>query len=116
LRVTSNSRDSCVEGTYPVTVALGVPLAPIPAFDSRGLLPPYIGPDGATADRSPYEATMTEIVPALGTTPHRRSLVRGLLDYRALLTRLGYTVGLQFLNGTFVENVEGREGRPPNDY
>lgn len=58
---------------------------------------------------------MTEMVTALGTTTERRTLLRGLIGYRALLSTLGYTTGLQFINGTFAENVEAREGRPPND-
>jgi hypothetical protein len=87
----------------------------VPAFDSRGFLPPYIGQDGTTADRSPYSATMTEVVATLGSTRERRELIKGLLGYRTLLERLGYVDGLQFVDGTFAENVEAKEGRPPGD-
>jgi hypothetical protein len=58
---------------------------------------------------------MTELVSSMGTTPDRRILIKGLLGYRALLMRLGYTTGVQFVDGSFAENVETREGRPPND-
>jgi hypothetical protein len=88
---------------------------PVPGFDGRGFLPPYIGVDGTTADRSPYEATMSEIISALGTTPTRRNLLGGILGYRTLLAGLGYAKGIQFVDGSFAENVEAREGRPPND-
>ncbi|MFZ5691763.1 MAG: DUF6932 family protein [Pseudomonadota bacterium] len=90
-------------------------LPPVPNFDDRGLLPPYIGDDGTTDDRSPYDTTMTEVVTIFGTTPARRRLLAGLLDYRALLRSLGYDVGIQFVDGSFVENVEAREGRDPGD-
>jgi hypothetical protein len=58
---------------------------------------------------------MTDLVHVLGTTTKRRGLLKGLLNYRALLTSLGYVSGLQFVNGSFAENVELREGRPPDD-
>jgi hypothetical protein len=90
-------------------------MAPIPAFDARGFLPPFIGQDGTTPDRSPYEGSLTELVTAFGTTQSRKQLLSGLLDYRELLGRLGYTDGLQFIDGSFVENVEAREQRDPED-
>lgn len=90
-------------------------MSPIPTFDQRGFLPPYLGSDGTTGNRSPYVATMVELVGALATTDPRRELVRGLLDYRQLLQNLGYTAGLQYIDGSFVEDVEAREGRPPGD-
>jgi hypothetical protein len=90
-------------------------MSPIPAFDGRGLLPAFEGSDETTANRSPYDATMAEVVARFGGSDERRVLIRGLLDYRGLLLRLGYTDGIQFVDGSFVENVEAREGRPPRD-
>jgi hypothetical protein len=58
---------------------------------------------------------MTELVTSLGTTPWRENLLFGLLEYRALLSHHGYTNGLQFIDGSFVENVEVRENRGPSD-
>lgn len=90
-------------------------MSPVPSFDGRGLLPPVLGPDDTTRDRSPYFASMTELVTALGTTPWRENLLFGLLEYRRLLDRHGYSDGLQFIDGSFVENVEVRESRDPGD-
>lgn len=90
-------------------------MSPVPTFDARGLLPPYVGDDATAINRSPYEATMTEIVMSLGTTPHRKALLGGLLDYRELLAAFGYVSGLQFIDGSFVEDVEARETRDPKD-
>ena len=90
-------------------------MSPVPSFDGRGLIPPLIGSDETTPDRAPYQASMTELVTALGTTPWRENLLFGLLQYRALLNRCGYTSGLQFIDGSFVENVEVRESRDPGD-
>lgn len=43
------------------------------------------------------------------------SLFRGLLNYRAALLSLGFTQGYQWIDGSFVEDVETARGRPPND-
>lgn len=60
---------------------------PLPSFDRRGLLPPFLGADATTSDRSPYWVTMPELVAAFGTTPHRRALLRNIINYRALLAK-----------------------------
>lgn len=98
------------------TIASGEGFAvPLPSFDLRGLLPPFVGADATTPDRSPYWATMPELVGAFGTTPHRRQLLRNLIAYRALLAKGGYVGGIQFIDGSFVENVEVFANRNPSD-
>ena len=77
-------------------------MSPIPSYDLRGYLPPYIGLDGRTPDRSPYRSSMTEVVAQLGTTSERKKLLKGLLEYRELLFKLEYVQGLQLVNGSFV--------------
>lgn len=88
---------------------------PLPPFDMRGLLPPFIGTDATTPDRSPYWTSMADLAGAFGTTPHRRNLLRNLIAYRALLAGEGYVGGIQFIDGSFVENVETLAGRDPGD-
>jgi len=58
---------------------------------------------------------MVEIAERLATTAERQTLIRGLLEYRALLGRLGYNEGIQLVDGSFVEQVERLRGRPPGD-
>ncbi|OYX26148.1 MAG: hypothetical protein B7Z10_04170 [Rhodobacterales bacterium 32-66-7] len=58
---------------------------------------------------------MPELVAAFGTTPHRQQLLRNLIAYRALLAQGGYVGGIQFIDGSFVENVEALESRSPGD-
>jgi hypothetical protein len=95
------------------TIASGEGFAvPLPSFDLRGLLPPFVGADATTPDRSPYWATMPELVSAFGTTPHRCQLLRNLIAYRALLAQGGYVGGIQFIDGSFVENVEALNRNP----
>lgn len=88
---------------------------PLPPFDARGLLPPFLGTDERTVARSPYAANMGEIVATLASTPLRIQLLKNLIAYRALLASDGYLSGLQFIDGSFVENVEVIESRPPRD-
>lgn len=88
---------------------------PLPPFDLRGLLPPFLGADATTPDRSPYWTSMAEVVSAFGTTPQRRQLLRNLISYRTLLAGEGYVGGIQFIDGSFVENVDTLANRNPGD-
>lgn len=87
----------------------------LPAFDGRGLLPAFLDGDPTNADRSPYLASMSEIVARFGTSQRRRNLLANLLDYRELLATDDYVSGLQFVDGSFVEDVETIQGRAPDD-
>ena len=93
------------------------PLVPsaIPPFTGSGVLPPYVGPDPAQiAGVSPYETTLSELVTRFGTSPERREILRGYLAHRRML--LGYGInGVQWLDGSFVEDVESTQSRSPND-
>ncbi|MCB6179437.1 hypothetical protein LHP98_15045 [Rhodobacter sp. Har01] len=55
---------------------------------------------------------MPELAAAFGTTPHRQQLLRNLIAYRALLAQEGYVGGIQFIDGSFVENVEALNRNP----
>lgn len=90
-------------------------LLPIPGFNGNGLMPPFIGGDATSANRSPYFTHMTEVVETFGTTAERRSLLRNLISYRTLLAEEGYVSGVQFIDGSFVENIELAANRPPSD-
>ena len=51
----------------------------------------------------------------LGHTPLRCVLLKGLFAYRRALIDLGFSRGFQWLDGSFVENIEAHESRAPND-
>ncbi len=88
---------------------------PLPQFDGTGLLPAFIGSDATTADRSPYIVSMPELVVRFGTSPERRQLLRNLIEYRKVIASGGYDTGIQFIDGSFVEDIENIKGRPPRD-
>lgn len=68
-----------------------------------------------SAQSSPYEATTSELVHRFAFSPVRCKILDGLLRYRCEIRGLGFNDGFQWLDGSFVEDIEGRDGRPPND-
>ncbi|WP_246316267.1 DUF6932 family protein [Tepidicella baoligensis] len=90
--------------------------AGIPAWNSAGVLPP-IRPNmpGSTPDRSPYVVDLAVLFDRFATSPERMAILDGLLRFRADLHVAGITSGFQWLDGSFLEQVEALEGRPPRD-
>jgi len=81
-----------------------------------GVIPP-IRPNllGHDPDRSPYDVGLSEIVESFATSQERAEILAGFLDYREALHNAGIAQGFQWLDGSFVENIEDTDGRPPND-
>jgi len=93
------------------------PLVPasIPPFTGSGVLPPYIGPDPTQVGGvAPYETTLTELVTRFATSPERKQILLGFMTHRERLLRLGIN-GVQWLDGSFVEDVETTKQRSPRD-
>ena len=84
----------------------------VPEWDERGLIPPVVG---RGASNSPYEISPTQIVERFGKSKKRRHLLDGLLEFRADLYACGISLGFQWINGSFVEDVEQRRDRGPRD-
>jgi hypothetical protein len=87
----------------------------IPAWNSLGLLPPIEADLPTSPNRSPYPVSLMDVAMRFSTSPERRAVLRGFLAYRAALHRLGLNAGFQWLNGSFMEDVETLERRPPRD-
>ncbi len=88
----------------------------IPAWNNSAVLPPVRpGQPGHSADRSPYLAPLSEVVQRFAISPERITVLRGLIDYRNELRRLGVTNGFQWLDGSFVEHKEALFNAPPED-
>lgn len=86
----------------------------VPAYNAGGVLPPY-GDSAVDRHRSPYKVTMGFLVSNFGTSKARLELLRGLVEYRRVLFQAGFRVGIQWLDGSFVEKAEVTKGRPPSD-
>ena len=88
----------------------------IPDWNNAGLLPPFLGNPASPRDRSPYRASLSETMVRFGSAGvDRRELLSGLLDFRAALHEAGLTRGFQWIDGSFVEDVESSRERAPRD-
>lgn len=87
----------------------------IPDFDHNLVLPPHMGDPTSPSQVSPYPCTTLDLCRKLGTTPERRAILEKFLDFRERLRSEGLTQGFQWLDGSFLENIELRDSRPPND-
>lgn len=85
---------------------------PIPDFED-GILPPFIGDGSRAVGR--YLSTPVEMAGRFGGTRERRQLLVGLLDYRAELRGAGLVRGFQWIDGSFVEEIEQTGNRAPRD-
>jgi len=89
----------------------------IPALNHSGVLPPFLPTATPTTSSSmaPYRASLMELVSRYATGPKRVGIMQGFLKYREELRNAGIATGFQWIDGSFVENVEVNKGRPPND-
>jgi hypothetical protein len=86
----------------------------IPTFNHRGIVPPFM--DTPTdAARSPYQVRLIDAISRFSTSPERRSILDGFLKYRTALHASGVTIGFQWINGSFLENIELLDQRSPRD-
>ena len=82
-------------------------------WNSRGLLSPISTPTGM--NRSPYKISLVQLIERFATPPERRLIVNGFLAYRRELHKIGLADGFQWIDGSFVEDIEALETRPPGD-
>jgi len=89
--------------------------ASIPDWNAQGVLPPNDPVNPTSAERSPYIISLTDFVLHFGTTEKRQDILIGFLDFRANLRTAGLDKGFQWIDGSFLENVETIESRKPAD-
>ena len=88
---------------------------PIPNFDHNLVMPPHLGNPTVFGDLSPYKCTSVDLCEKFATSSPRITILKGFLTFREKLTNLGLWNGFQWIDGSFLEDVETRELRPPND-
>lgn len=87
----------------------------IPAWNALGVLPPIDIHSPTSSDRSPYVVSLKDIVMRFATSAERQTILQGFLNYRHALHQMGLESGFQWLNGSFMEDVEMSEKRHPRD-
>ena len=65
--------------------------------------------------RSPYSVSLTDCILRFGTTQARRAILDGFMEFRSALHSVNLTKGFQWVDGSFLENVEEIEKRDPHD-
>ncbi|BDA80163.1 hypothetical protein LPTSP3_g30930 [Leptospira kobayashii] len=90
---------------------------PIPNFNQSNVLPPFLPGKNPTLIDSvaPYRATLKEFIELFNTSDKRRKILIGFLKYRLYIKSLGFVKGFQWLDGSFLENIEKSQERNPND-
>lgn len=87
----------------------------IPDWTAEGVLPPIDVQNPTSEARSPYRVALTDFVLRFATSPERVQIIHGLLNYRAAMNNVGLVAGFQWLDGSFLEDVETIRQRPPGD-
>lgn len=88
---------------------------PIPSFNYNNVLPPHLGDPTDRTHLSPYPCTILELCHTFSTSPNRIQILKNFVSFRQRMTALNINFGFQWLNGSFMENIETSEGRPPKD-
>lgn len=88
---------------------------PIPDFDHNLVLPPHLGDPTKRDQLSPYRCTTLDLCQRLGHSVERRQILGLFLDFRDRLRTAGLINGFQWLDGSFLEDIEAREQRAPRD-
>jgi hypothetical protein len=88
---------------------------PIPAFDHNLVIPPHLGDPTKFGDLSPFSCTTIDLCDRFNTSLHRKNILLGFLAFREKLQSLGITRGFQWIDGSFLEDIENKELRPPKD-
>lgn len=89
--------------------------ASIPEWNTRGVLPPCKVNAPTSAERSPYCVRLLDLVLHFAASPARREILLGYLEFRRRLHEIDLVSGFQWLNGSFAEDIERLEERPPRD-
>lgn len=87
----------------------------VPNWNSHGVIPPINTESPMSRDRSPYKASVLDIAMRFSTSPQRIAILKGFLRHRAKLHEIGVSNGFQWLDGSFLENIEIIEQRSPKD-
>lgn len=88
---------------------------PIPSFDHNNALPPHLGDPRDRTHLSPYPCSILELCHHFSTSRQRIQILKNFVSFRQRMTSLGIVFGFQWLDGSFMENIEVSEGRSPND-
>lgn len=88
---------------------------PIPDFDHNNVIPPHLGNPTEKTHLSPYPCTIFEFCSKFATSKDRIEILKNFIEFRKLVTQNGILNGFQWLDGSFLENIEISDNRSPRD-
>jgi hypothetical protein len=88
----------------------------IPDFDHNLVLPPHLGNPTNPSELSPYPCSTVELVEKFNTSAERNEILKGFINFRTQLRSKGLSAdAFQWIDGSFLEDIEHQEGRAPRD-
>lgn len=87
----------------------------IPNFDHNHVLPPHIGDPRRPTDVSPYLCSLDDFCTRFSTSPDRIDILIRFVEFRLKVYDLDLVGSFQWLDGSFLENIEASEKRAPRD-
>lgn len=87
----------------------------IPSFDHNNVLPPYKSSPVNRNDTSPYSCTILELCYRFSTSKIRIEILKNFILFRQRMNTFQIINGFQWVDGSFVENIEVSENRDPSD-
>jgi hypothetical protein len=88
---------------------------PIPNFDHNNVLPPHLGNPTIRTDISPYPCSILELCHRFSTSNQRIQILTNFVAFRQRMNAMNIVKGFQWLDGSFLEDIEAAENRPPQD-
>jgi hypothetical protein len=87
----------------------------IPDWDAEGYLPALLGHETMEVSHPPYPVSLTDLVRRFRGSDRRREILSGFLGFRANLYHAGLNDGIQWINGSFVNDKMSQKGEEPGD-
>jgi hypothetical protein len=88
----------------------------IPDFDYNNVLPPHKGDPRIPSDLSPYTCTTLDMVQKFATSRERIEILTKFINFRIAIRQFGMQDNaFQWIDGSFIENIEAIERRAPRD-
>lgn len=88
---------------------------PIPDFGHNNVLPPHLGNPTDRSHLSPYPCSILELCHKFAISTQRIEILKKFVAFRQKMTDCGILYGFQWLDGSFIENIELSEERAPRD-
>ena len=84
-------------------------------WNPQGHISPIYVNEPTDSKRSPYKLSLLDFYKRFSTSDDRKKILNGLIAYRQKLHSLGFAVGFQWIDGSFLELIEKKENRSPRD-